>query len=98
MWRRRRCAILTGNLSVIAAPGMQGGLMSKRIGRSAVVLGAGIGGLTSARVLSDYFESVIVLEGDQTPLGITVRPGTPQSNHIHAPLAGGLRALMSLYP
>src|SRR3954463_2305403 len=71
--------------------------MSDQIGRSAVVVGAGIGGLTAARVLSDYFENVIVLEGDDTPRGVTARPGTPQSKHPHALLAGGLSALTSLY-
>ena len=36
--------------------------MSGRLGRQAVVVGAGMGGLTAARALADHFEQVLVLE------------------------------------
>jgi len=67
------------------------------LGRRSVVVGAGIAGLATARVLADYFERVIVLEGDSLPPGAATRPGTPQSKHAHALLAGGQKALTALF-
>jgi 2-polyprenyl-6-methoxyphenol hydroxylase-like FAD-dependent oxidoreductase len=72
--------------------------MSTHIGRQAVVIGAGIAGLTAARALSDYFDHVIVLENDTLPAGATPRAGTPQSKHAHTLLAGGQLALATLFP
>ncbi len=37
--------------------------------RRAVVIGAGIGGLTAATVLADHFKEVILLERDELPPG-----------------------------
>ncbi len=68
------------------------------IGKHAVVVGAGMGGLAAARVLADHFEHVVVLERDTLPSDAAHRPGTPQSKHNHAILAGGLRALDELFP
>lgn len=49
----------------------------------AVVLGAGIAGLLAARVLSDVYDSVCVIERDKT-LGLPIhRKGVPQGRHIH---------------
>jgi len=67
-------------------------------GKQAVVIGAGMGGLTAARALADHFEHVIVLERDALPSQATHRAGTPQGRHVHALLAGGLRALGELFP
>src|SRR5207248_4448965 len=76
-----------------------GGTMAQqRIGRHAVVIGAGIGGLTAARALADHFEHVTVLERDTLPPDAAQRPGTPQARHVHGLLAGGLRALGELFP
>jgi len=72
--------------------------MPARIGKQAVVVGAGMAGLTAARALADFFERVIVLENDALPKEATPRPGTPQCRHIHALLAGGLEALSRLFP
>ena len=36
--------------------------MSSHLGRRAVVIGAGLGGLSAAGALSPYFENVVVLE------------------------------------
>jgi glycine/D-amino acid oxidase-like deaminating enzyme len=65
--------------------------MSSRIGRRAIVIGAGIGGLVAARALADYFEHVLVLERDRLPRHASHRSGTPQSRHAHALLCGGAR-------
>ena len=43
---------------------------STPIGRQAVVVGAGMGGLPAARVLADFFEHVVVLERDTLPLSL----------------------------
>jgi len=72
--------------------------MAARIGKQAVVVGAGLAGLTAARSLADFFERVVVLENDALPNEASHRPGTPQSRHIHALLAGGLQALSRLFP
>ena len=72
--------------------------MSGKLGRRAVVVGAGIGGLSAAGVLAKYFDQVDVLERDQTPLSAETRSGTPQDSHAHGLLAGGLQALNEIYP
>jgi 2-polyprenyl-6-methoxyphenol hydroxylase-like FAD-dependent oxidoreductase len=72
--------------------------MPTRIGKQAVVVGAGMAGLIAARSLADFFERVIVLENDELPKEATHRPGTPQSSHLHGLLAGGLQVLNRLLP
>jgi 2-polyprenyl-6-methoxyphenol hydroxylase-like FAD-dependent oxidoreductase len=68
------------------------------IGSHAVVVGAGMGGLSAARVLADHFEHVVVLERDTLPLDASHRNGIPQGRHTHALLAGGQQALGDLFP
>jgi 2-polyprenyl-6-methoxyphenol hydroxylase-like FAD-dependent oxidoreductase len=72
--------------------------MSSSIGQQAVVIGAGMGGLTAARALADHFERVLVLELDVLPADPIDRHGVPQGRHVHALLAGGQRALAELFP
>jgi 2-polyprenyl-6-methoxyphenol hydroxylase-like FAD-dependent oxidoreductase len=72
--------------------------MSGRIGKQAVVVGAGMAGLTAARSLADSFEKIVVLENDTLPKEAIHRPGTPQCRHLHALLPGGLQALIRLFP
>jgi 2-polyprenyl-6-methoxyphenol hydroxylase-like FAD-dependent oxidoreductase len=72
--------------------------MPSLIGKQAVVVGAGIGGLTAARAVADYFERVVVLERDALPERAHPRAGVPQAKHVHALLAGGQRALYDLFP
>jgi len=73
-------------------------MAGKKIGRQAVVIGAGMAGLAAAGALADYFERVIVLERDRLPNEAVPRPGTPQSRHLHGLLPGGQRALTDLFP
>jgi 2-polyprenyl-6-methoxyphenol hydroxylase-like FAD-dependent oxidoreductase len=68
------------------------------IGRQAVVIGAGMGGLAAAGALAGFFEHVVVLERDELPGDAVDRQGTPQGRHNHALLAGGQRALGELFP
>lgn len=72
--------------------------MANQIRKQAVVVGAGMGGLTAAKALSPHFERVTVLDRDSLPEKPEPRPGTPQSRHTHALLAGGMNALEQLFP
>jgi 2-polyprenyl-6-methoxyphenol hydroxylase-like FAD-dependent oxidoreductase len=68
------------------------------LGQRAVVVGAGMGGLSAARVLADYFDEVIILDRDELPDDAAPRPGVPQGKHPHALLGGGLKVLENLFP
>jgi 2-polyprenyl-6-methoxyphenol hydroxylase-like FAD-dependent oxidoreductase len=71
---------------------------STLIGKQAVVIGAGMGGLTAAGALADHFDKVVVLERDILPSEAGHRAGTPQARHVHAILLSGQRALSELFP
>jgi 2-polyprenyl-6-methoxyphenol hydroxylase-like FAD-dependent oxidoreductase len=73
-------------------------MASTVIGKQAVVIGAGMAGLTAAGALSDRFEQVVVLERDTLPSEPAHRAGTPQARHVHALLLSGQRALSELFP
>jgi 2-polyprenyl-6-methoxyphenol hydroxylase-like FAD-dependent oxidoreductase len=64
----------------------------------ALVIGAGIGGLAVARVLSRRYAQVIVLDRDTLPAGGEPRRGVPQGEHGHILLISGLRKLTGLFP
>jgi 2-polyprenyl-6-methoxyphenol hydroxylase-like FAD-dependent oxidoreductase len=72
--------------------------MSGLVGQRAVVVGAGIGGLSVAGALAGHFERVDILERDRLATSVGSRPGTPQDRHPHGLLAGGLRALDEIFP
>jgi 2-polyprenyl-6-methoxyphenol hydroxylase-like FAD-dependent oxidoreductase len=55
-------------------------------------------GLLSARVLSEHFEQVLILERDPLPQGPEAHKGTPQARHVHAMLEAGMRVLDDLFP
>lgn len=75
-----------------------GHAMPKLLGRHAIVVGAGIGGLVTAKALSAHFEAVTVLERDAVPSEPIPRAGTPQARQIHVLLKGGLDALIEFLP
>ncbi|MCU4823294.1 FAD dependent oxidoreductase [Bacillus cereus] len=64
----------------------------------ALVIGAGIAGLLTARVLSSYFETVIVVEKDELPQKPSERPGTPQDFHPHRVLPRGEIIMNRFFP
>ncbi|WP_046471517.1 FAD-dependent oxidoreductase [Allosalinactinospora lopnorensis] len=64
----------------------------------AVVLGGGIAGLLTARVLSDAYERVTIVERDPLPRTIGSRRGVPQDRHVHSLLPGGAQILERLLP
>jgi 2-polyprenyl-6-methoxyphenol hydroxylase-like FAD-dependent oxidoreductase len=72
--------------------------MAKQMGKRAIVIGAGMGGMLFARVLADYFEGVTVLDRDSLPDNDEPRNGVPQGRHFHGLLAGGCRAMDALLP
>jgi flavin-dependent dehydrogenase len=53
--------------------------MPNPILKQAVVVGAGIGGLTAAKAVAPHFERVIVFDRDALPDAPAPRPGTPQA-------------------
>lgn len=71
--------------------------MSER-GSQAVVLGAGIAGLLSAAALTDFHESVVVVERDRLPDRSVQRTGVPQGRHLHQFLSRGVQAIEELVP
>ncbi|WP_091456395.1 FAD-dependent oxidoreductase [Actinokineospora iranica] len=66
--------------------------------RHAVVVGAGIAGLSAARVLADRFERVTLVEQDTVDADTEYRGGVPQARHTHALLARGAAILEELFP
>lgn len=66
------------------------------VGR-AVVIGGSVAGLLAARVLSDYAQSVVIIDRDD-PQVTGERPGVPQGTQLHALLPGGLLQLEHLFP
>ncbi|CAN5715683.1 FAD-dependent oxidoreductase [soil metagenome] len=70
----------------------------QKLGGHAVVLGASMAGLVAARVLTDFYDRVTVVERDILPDGVEHRRGVPQGRHLHALLAGGSLALEELLP
>lgn len=78
---------------------MVDGTVSKRNEKSRVVIaGSGIAGLLAARVASDYFDEVIVIERDKEPTEAIPRKGVPQGHHIHVLLNKGEEILEELFP
>jgi hypothetical protein len=71
---------------------------SSQIGRRAIVIDAGVSGLSAGNALADYFEEVIVLERDELPYGATPRPGAPQGKQAHGLLGGAMKAIEEPFP
>lgn len=64
----------------------------------AVVIGGSIAGLLTARILADFFDSVIVVDSDRLPAQVEARRGVPQSVQPHVLFAKGYRILQDLFP
>jgi 2-polyprenyl-6-methoxyphenol hydroxylase-like FAD-dependent oxidoreductase len=64
----------------------------------ALIIGSGIAGLMTARVLSDYYEEVLIVERDELPTEPASRPGVPQSFHPHRVLPRGRMILERYFP
>jgi 2-polyprenyl-6-methoxyphenol hydroxylase-like FAD-dependent oxidoreductase len=67
----------------------------RQVGDRAVVLGAGVAGLLAARVLSEAFAEVLVLDRDQLSPRASDRSG---ARHAHLLLGRGQQILQELFP
>ena len=72
--------------------------VSKSIGQTAVVIGAGMGGLMAAAALSDFFANVVIIESDELPGRPALRKGIPQGAHVHTFLGFAVQAMDTLLP
>lgn len=66
--------------------------------RHALVIGGSMAGLLAARILSDYFGLVTIVDRDIFPETPDHRKGVPQSQHAHALLPKGQIVISSLFP
>ncbi|ORW71339.1 hypothetical protein AWC24_00060 [Mycolicibacter senuensis] len=62
------------------------------------MLGAGMAGLLAARVVSEFYDSVTVVDRDRLPDHPVHRKGVPQGRHLHSFLSGGTNILGELFP
>jgi|YNPNPStandDraft_1061719.scaffolds.fasta_scaffold06096_8 2-polyprenyl-6-methoxyphenol hydroxylase-like FAD-dependent oxidoreductase len=64
----------------------------------AVVIGSSMAGLLAARVLSNHFDRVTIVERDPVCDHPESRKGQPQTRHLHGLLASGLDIMTRYYP
>jgi 2-polyprenyl-6-methoxyphenol hydroxylase-like FAD-dependent oxidoreductase len=69
-----------------------------KLGEQAVVCGAGMGGLLAARVLSEFYGTVTLVERDKLPDAADQRRGVPQGRHFHVLWSRGADELARLFP
>jgi 2-polyprenyl-6-methoxyphenol hydroxylase-like FAD-dependent oxidoreductase len=67
-------------------------------GRHAVVIGSGLAGLLAARVATEHFDQVTVIDRDRFPDSPDHRKGAPQSHHAHGLLPRGQEIIGRLFP
>ena len=67
-------------------------------GERVIVIGASIAGLFAARILSERFAQVWLLERDELPDAALPRKGTPHAIQPHGLLARGLQVMEELFP
>jgi 2-polyprenyl-6-methoxyphenol hydroxylase-like FAD-dependent oxidoreductase len=71
---------------------------ARHVGDTAIVVGASMAGLCSARVLADRFDSVVVIDRDRLPHRPESRRQVPQGRHPHLLLTTGARLLEGWLP
>lgn len=64
----------------------------------AIVIGGSMAGLLAARVLSERFDRVTIIERDELPDGAEYRNGVPQARHLHSLLIKGQEIMDDLFP
>jgi 2-polyprenyl-6-methoxyphenol hydroxylase-like FAD-dependent oxidoreductase len=64
----------------------------------AIVIGESMAGLLAARVLSEHFQRVTILERDHLIDDAQPRKGVPQGRHVHGLLAGGAAIMGAYFP
>ena len=65
---------------------------------TAIVLGAGIGGLLATGVLSRHFKRVLIIERDRLPTTPIPRMGVPQGPQVHAVMKRGEITIEEILP
>jgi 2-polyprenyl-6-methoxyphenol hydroxylase-like FAD-dependent oxidoreductase len=73
-------------------------VVAKLLGDRVVVLGAGMGGLVTTQVLSEYFDEVVLVDRDRLTEVREARRGVPQGRHAHGLVARGHQLLEGLFP
>lgn len=63
-----------------------------------VVVGGSFAGLVTARVLSEEFAQVVVVDRDELPDALVNRKGVPQTPHVHGIQQLGRQILDTLFP
>jgi 2-polyprenyl-6-methoxyphenol hydroxylase-like FAD-dependent oxidoreductase len=66
--------------------------------QNAIVVGGSIAGMLAARVLTEHFSSVTIIETDKIPTHPVARKGVPQSVQPHVLFTRGYRILEELFP
>ncbi|WP_394140298.1 FAD-dependent oxidoreductase [Cytobacillus oceanisediminis] len=66
--------------------------------KTAIVIGGSIAGMLAARVLSEFFEEVIIIEKDPKSTKRQLRKGIPQGAQGHVLLKSGEEILEELFP
>ncbi len=66
--------------------------------KHAIVIGSSMAGLVSARVLTNHFERVTIVERDVLAQTVQFRKGVPQGRHPHMLLKRGQLILEELFP
>jgi 2-polyprenyl-6-methoxyphenol hydroxylase-like FAD-dependent oxidoreductase len=72
--------------------------MTDTVGEHAVILGGSMAGLLAARVLSEFYGDVTIVDRDKLITASSTRRGVPQGFHAHALLARGKQILDELFP
>jgi 2-polyprenyl-6-methoxyphenol hydroxylase-like FAD-dependent oxidoreductase len=70
----------------------------EKLGEHALVLGGSMAGLLAARVLSDFYKTVSIVERDELGDDPVSRRGVPQGRLIHALSSRGSQILDELFP
>jgi 2-polyprenyl-6-methoxyphenol hydroxylase-like FAD-dependent oxidoreductase len=73
-------------------------MSTRRVGTTAVVVGASMAGLCAARVLAERFDEVLVLDRDTLPDRAGPRARVPQDRQPHLLLVAGARLLEGWFP
>lgn len=72
--------------------------IDKHVNSHALVLGGSLGGLMTARVLSNHFDKVTILERDSISRKPEARQGQPHTRHLHGLLPAGFQVMTHYFP